>query len=504
MVDDGSPRFQPWVINKTKGSRKAKMFRYRGVNILIMTEMFLLLLFPQSLVAKESQWEKVEIHANHEVVQAQRDAAETETIIKKEKERLLGELAELKNRVGKKEKNLDVLKQRFDDLREKEDKMRGELDAQKEEIHTLEGAVMGATKDFDKILRNSLVAPEYVEQAKQVERLATSDEFPSYKDIQVLVDSLFSYMEATGEIVKKSQKLIGQDGKETKGKVVRIGDFMALYRSGSHVGCLKYDPGSDFLIAYPGKLPWLIRRSFKKYIEGSIDHVPLDLSHGAIFKELTVNRGIMEWLESGGFLVWPILLIGAIAIVLIADRLIFLSRLKKDSSSVIEQVNRLISEARFNDCKNICQKYVKIPLCRVIEAGLSNMCASKDVIENALQEAILGELPRVEKFLSTLNVLAAIAPLLGLLGTVTGIINTFQVITRFGTSDPRMMSGGISEALVTTQLGLGVAIPILIMHHFLERKAEKIIDEMEEKGTALTVALLKVRDKGTRVSDVTP
>ena len=128
---------------------------------------------------------------------------------------------------------------------------------------------------------------------------------------------------------------------------------------------------------------------------------------------------------------------------------------------------------------------------KILKAGLENVPASREVLENVLQEAILRELPRLERFLPTLSVLAAIAPLLGLLGTVTGMINTFQVIMQFGTSDPRMMSGGISEALITTQLGLVVAIPILIMHHFLERRVDKVIGDMEEKGTALTVTILK-------------
>jgi biopolymer transport protein ExbB len=103
----------------------------------------------------------------------------------------------------------------------------------------------------------------------------------------------------------------------------------------------------------------------------------------------------------------------------------------------------------------------------------------------------LKEMPRLERFLPTLGVLAAIAPLLGLLGTVTGMINTFQVITAVGTGDPRMMSGGISEALLTTQFGLTVAIPIMIIHHFLERRVDKIVGDMEEKGTAFAVTMIK-------------
>jgi biopolymer transport protein ExbB len=103
-----------------------------------------------------------------------------------------------------------------------------------------------------------------------------------------------------------------------------------------------------------------------------------------------------------------------------------------------------------------------------------------------LQEAILKELPRLERFLPALNVIAAVAPLLGLLGTVTGMIGTFHVITLYGTGDPRLMAGGISEALVTTMVGLAVAIPVMLIHAFLRRRIEHIVGDMEEKALAMS------------------
>ena len=118
---------------------------------------------------------------------------------------------------------------------------------------------------------------------------------------------------------------------------------------------------------------------------------------------------------------------------------------------------------------------------------------SRDDMENALQEAIINKIPRLESFLSTLGMLAAIAPLLGLLGTVTGMINTFHTITYYGTGDPRMMSGGISEALVTTMLGLTVAIPIMLAHTLLTRKVETEIAMMEEKAVAFVNTIFKTR-----------
>ena len=168
-------------------------------------------------------------------------------------------------------------------------------------------------------------------------------------------------------------------------------------------------------------------------------------------------------------------------------------RTKTNVEKLITKIQRLAANGRWQECRQCCSDYGAAPVCRVLQAGLSNLGSNREILEQALQEAILKELPRLERFLSTISVLAAVAPLLGLLGTVSGMINTFQAITIHGTGDPRMLSGGISEALITTQLGLLVAVPVLILHHFLERRVDAIVGEMEEKSTALTVIMLKHR-----------
>ncbi len=124
-------------------------------------------------------------------------------------------------------------------------------------------------------------------------------------------------------------------------------------------------------------------------------------------------------------------------------------------------------------------------------AGLLHADQPRSVLENCISEAILRQTPRLERFLNALKVLAAVSTLLGLLGTVTGMINTFQVITIHGTGDPRLMAGGISEAMVTTQVGLAVAIPVMMMAAFLSGRARRISLDMEEKGLSLIAALLQ-------------
>ena len=129
------------------------------------------------------------------------------------------------------------------------------------------------------------------------------------------------------------------------------------------------------------------------------------------------------------------------------------------------------------------------PLGRIMQVYEKNPDIDTETLGLKLDEAILKEMPRIQRGLGALALLAAVSPLLGLLGTVTGIIETFQSITLYGTGDPRVMSGGISQALVTTVMGLLVAIPLLLSHSFLSSKSNSLIQILDEKSTAF-VALL--------------
>jgi len=149
----------------------------------------------------------------------------------------------------------------------------------------------------------------------------------------------------------------------------------------------------------------------------------------------------------------------------------------------------------WDKCISLCEQEGEKPVPRVLLAGVKNRDMGREELENVLQEAILNEIPNLERFLSTLGMLAAISPLLGLLGTVTGMINTFHSITYYGTGDPRMMSAGISEALITTMLGLSVAIPVMLCHTLLSRKVENMIAQMEKKAVAFVNTLFKAREE---------
>jgi biopolymer transport protein ExbB len=178
---------------------------------------------------------------------------------------------------------------------------------------------------------------------------------------------------------------------------------------------------------------------------------------------------------------------------------VFLLRHRFDADRLLQRMATPASRGDWDACRKMWTPEAGKPVARVIQAGLAACTARRRDLEDALQEAILRETPALERFLATLGMLAAIAPLLGLLGTVTGMIDTFQVITRHGTGDPRMMSGGISVALVTTMLGLTVAIPIMLAHTLLGRATDNFIGQMEEKAVALVNIIQKARSADDRL-----
>jgi biopolymer transport protein ExbB len=206
----------------------------------------------------------------------------------------------------------------------------------------------------------------------------------------------------------------------------------------------------------------------------------------------------IEQLRSGGVLVVPILLVGLVALILTIERLVFLGKVRQNTDELMTQVTELVGTGNIEGAMEVTYPHRTRPTGRVLMAGLQHRSDPSEVIESALSEAMLRETPRLERFLGALKVCAAVAPLLGLLGTVTGMINTFQVITTHGTGDPRLMAGGISEAMVTTQVGLAVAIPVMIVAAFLGRRARNLSQDMEEKGLALMGALLRLRTNGEK------
>jgi len=204
---------------------------------------------------------------------------------------------------------------------------------------------------------------------------------------------------------------------------------------------------------------------------------------------------VFEIVKAGGWLMIPIIVCSIVAVAIIGERLWALQRKKVIPKHLVAQIWHWYSTGQLKE-EQITQIRKSSPLGRVLAAGLSNMNHSRDVMKESIEEIGRHEVHELERYLNSLGTIAAISPLLGLLGTVIGMIKVFSVITIQGVGDPTVLSGGISEALITTAAGLSVAIPALMFHRYLRGRVAELVVVMEGEAIKLVEVI-----HGERESD---
>jgi biopolymer transport protein ExbB len=355
------------------------------------------------------------------------------------------------------------------------------------EFKEISGNVRVVARDLEAILLQSPVSALVPGRIERIKPLFDTGYFPGIDDITGMANVLFDEIERSGQVRLAKGSFVGRDGQDLDGDILVLGKFTSIYRSGKEVGFLQYDSGSEKFFALTALPPRPMRRAMTKYIEGKTADVPFDISAGSAFLKITQRESLLDHLGSGGPVMWPIYLVALTAFGIVVQRVWYLNKVRRNTGKYMTRVNRLASEGDWKECEAIVHRHKgeHSPVNHVIEAGLNARHLDRETMESVLQEALIREVPRVERGLSALAVLGAVAPLLGLLGTVTGMIETFRVITLHGTGNPKLMSGGISEALVTTEVGLAIAIPVILLHMMLSRRAAAIIGDMEEKAVSL-------------------
>jgi biopolymer transport protein ExbB len=225
--------------------------------------------------------------------------------------------------------------------------------------------------------------------------------------------------------------------------------------------------------------------------------VPVDTTDGEALEGITHTITLMEEWALGGFVMYPILGLFALAILIAVFKAIELFRVKaanaKDLDIILDHLRNGKSDAALAHAKSVGG-----PAGQMLCSAVENSAEDREVIEEVLYETIIKTQPKLERFLPFIAVVAATAPLLGLLGTVTGMIKTFKLITIVGTGDARNLSSGISEALITTKWGLIVAIPTLIMHALLNRKAKGVVGSMEQSAVSFINGIVEMREAKNR------
>ena len=433
--------------------------------------------------------------AAHEVKQdlalAEQEQKQTQAQIQEKTDAIQKRLASLKLKLQQENDGLELARKRLEEAHVKKQELQIDLADKKGDLEELAGNVRSASRDLLALAERSPITAEMPGRFEHLKSLLAKKHFPGLEEIKGLIENYMCEIKAGTRVIRRQGKLVGESGLEKTGEIIRLGGLTTIYRTGEQIGFALVSPTSGRLIATGGEPSWMVGRVLEEYLRSESTDVCMDISSGAALRRLVKRSGAWERILSGGPLVWPILAVGLIALILILERLIFMQRVRSNTDHMMSEVNHLVSEGEYEKALEAAQAKKGRPTSNVIIAGLALKGCSAEVVEGGLSEAMLKELPRLERFLTALKVLAAVAPLLGLLGTVTGMINTFRVITIFGSGDPRLMAGGISEALITTQLGLAVAIPVMVAAALLSRKAQRITEDMEEKAVSLSAALIR-------------
>ncbi|XLX39795.1 MotA/TolQ/ExbB proton channel family protein [Ectopseudomonas mendocina] len=329
------------------------------------------------------------------------------------------------------------------------------------------GVVRQSAGDVAGQWQDSLLNAQYPERLKRLKALAESRSLPSADDLDGYWMLLLEDLAASGRIERLQLPVVNADGSRQEQQVLRVGAF-AVYGEDAF---LRYDADAGQLVAPPRQPSGL--GQVKDYLNSSdtLATLPIDPSRGSLLAQLQQQPTLWDRLQQGGLVGWVIVVLGAFGLLLAVWRMVYLARV---GSGVKAQMHDL-SEPRNDN-----------PLGRVIGVlGAKPQLADLETLELKLDEAILQETPPLEKGQGLLKLLAAVAPLLGLLGTVTGMIVTFQAITQSGGGDSRLMADGISQALVTTVLGLVVAIPLLFLHSLLASRSKGLIQILEQQSAGL-------------------
>lgn len=369
-------------------------------------------------------------------------------------------LADARARLAVENKRADNLRKQYEENERTLTQYELELRERAGDLNDLFAIVRQTALNASGVLDTSLVAAEHQERSTFLQDLGKGERPPSIEDIKQLWTEVLTEISESGKVVRFNATVIKPHGDEATQAVTRAGVFNSV----SDGAFLRYLPDSGKLVELsrqPSGRFQRLARSLETATSG-VHPMALDPSKGAILSLMVQSPDLSERLQQGGGIGYLILILGGIGVLIVVQRAFVLFKARRD----------IESQEKSGDANE------RNALGRIQHLATNVSASNVDAVSIRLDEQLAEESSLLNRGLPTVAVLAAVSPLLGLLGTVTGMIETFQSITLFGTGDPKLMSGGISQALITTQLGLAVAIPLVLFHSLLAGRANRIVEQL--------------------------
>ncbi|WP_017443807.1 MotA/TolQ/ExbB proton channel family protein [Gayadomonas joobiniege] len=366
----------------------------------------------------------------------------------------------------------DQLKSDFDKNEVKLTELNELLTRRTGDLGELFGVFKQMAGDVQSNLYDSLTSLEMPERKQSIDILASRKEVPRIEEMTKLWTLMLDEIQASGSISRFDAQVVKPSGSHYQAEVTRIGTFNVV----ANDVFLNYLPENEQLVEFARQPSSQYRDSAEALSKASSgEEVPfaIDPSRGVLLSLLVQSPNLMERIEQGKEVGYAILGLLAIGMLIVLQRLFELKRIGGG-------IKRQLKDLEHFDEGN--------PLGRALGVYYSSSHLEVDVLSKKLEEVIIKDINEIKKGLPLIKVLAAVAPLMGLLGTVTGMIGTFQAITLFGTGDPKLMAGGISQALVTTVLGLVAAIPLLLSHSVLSSRAQTLTKILSEQAAGMVAS----------------
>ncbi len=444
------------------------------------TTLALALSLPFAFVSVANASNSLVQQATQEKAQQQQHNQQREAGFVQTAQELQAAKAELLAERNRLQKEADQLSSQFSDNENTLARLEETLRLETGSLGEMFGVVRQNAKELQSELDQSVTGVEPRAHQQSIDDVVAAKTLPSMVQLRGLWQAMSEEIRASGQVQTTEIQWLNGQGETQTVPALRLGSLGLI----SEQGYVKWDNARQQALSYqqlPSDFPTFSH--IRTLVDGDVVTMKVDPSRGVLLEQLALTPTLSQRLQAGGVIGNVILVLLGVGLIIALYRGAILATLRQKIKAQLKN-----PEQPGNN-----------PLGRILAVYNKEQQRSVEALELRLLEAVVDEQNHLETGLSMLKLLAALAPMLGLLGTVTGMIETFQVITQFGNGDPKVMAGGISMALVTTVEGLIAAIPLLLAHNILSAQAEAIRNILEKQGIGL-VAQQAERDCGAAVT----
>ncbi|NOE62343.1 MotA/TolQ/ExbB proton channel family protein [Vibrio cholerae] len=444
------------------------------------TTLALALSLPFAFVSVANASNSLVQQATQEKAQQQQHNQQREAGFVQTAQELQAAKAELLAERNRLQKEADQLSSQFSDNENTLARLEETLRLETGSLGEMFGVVRQNAKELQSELDQSVTGVELRAHQQSIDDVVAAKTLPSMAQLRGLWQAMSEEIRASGQVQTTEIQWLNGQGETLTVPALRLGSLGLI----SEQGYVKWDNARQQALSYqqlPSDFPTFSH--IRTLVDGDVVTMNVDPSRGVLLEQLALTPTLSQRLQAGGVIGNVILVLLGVGLIIALYRGAILATLRQKIKAQLKN-----PEQPGNN-----------PLGRILAVYNKEQQRSVEALELRLLEAVVDEQNHLETGLSMLKLLAALAPMLGLLGTVTGMIETFQVITQFGNGDPKVMAGGISMALVTTVEGLIAAIPLLLAYNILSAQAEAIRNILEKQGIGL-VAQQAERDCGAAVT----